>query len=245
MKRNKGITKLKPRKYRVRAVGTSPRTGRRKVITRVCNGSLKDAQRLYAELKLQIENGDVRERMTLGDYAKSWMTTKAPRLRKSTRTKYVTDLRLHILPEFGEVFIDTLRPMDIKRFIARQSETLAGNTVKNQLAVLRQLAKDALADEYTSRDFCARVAAPRCHRYTEDDPNLLSAAELDRLMGAVPRQWYPHFAALAFTGLRWGEVAALCWTDIDEANQLVRVRRTNWKGQISEPKTRARAMQAA
>lgn len=89
----------------------------------------------------------------------------------------------------------------------------------------------------TERDFCARVKRPSVRTYTEDDPNCLTAEQLDRLAQAIPAPWYPLFVTMAFTGLRFGEASALMWTDIDYERGLIHIRRNNWKGRITEPKT--------
>jgi integrase len=42
---------------------------------------------------------------------------------------------------------------------------------------------------------------------------------------------------MAFTGLRWGEVSALRWSDVDLQHGAVLIRRGNWKGMEVLPKT--------
>ena len=239
MKRHKGITKIGARKYRVRVRGTDPRTGKPQDIKRICHGTLQDALALQQQMLDQMAQGGPRARMTLTSYSRSWLRRRVGQVKPSTATKYAGDLTRHILPALGDVYIEALRPRDIAAFVAEQSKRYSGWTVTNQLRLLRCIAKDALADELTSRDFCARVRPPKCNAYTEDRPNLLTAEQLGRVAQAIPERWYALFATLAYTGMRWGEVSGLMWDDVDYQRGVIYIRRNNWRGKLGEPKTPA------
>jgi integrase len=170
-----------------------------------------------------------------------WLEHRRATVKESTYSKYENDLRLHILPALGKLYLDSIRPRDVKAFVAEQSKTCAGWSVANRLRLLRTISKDALADDLTDLDFCARVRLPKVDGYTEEEPNLLTAAQLDQVAQAIPPAWYPLFATMAFTGMRWGEVSGLQWSDIDRENGVIRIQRNNWKGVITTPKTRKSA----
>jgi integrase len=58
--------------------------------------------------------------------------------------------------------------------------------------------------------------------------NYLRHDELQRVhahVGANAPEWYPAVLLDAFAGLRWGELSALKWEDIDEARGMIEVRR--------------------
>lgn len=239
MKRHKGITKIAIQKYQVRVRGTDPRTGKRQDRKRVVHGPLQDALALQQQMLEQLAQGGPRARMTLTSYSRSWLRRRVSQLKPSTATKYAGDLTRHILPALGDVYVDALRPRDVAGFVSEQSKRYSGWTVTNQLRLLRCIAKDALADELTTRDFCARVKSPKCNGYTEDRPNLLTAEQLGRLTQAIPEQWYPLFATLAYTGMRWGEASGLMWEDVDFQRGVIHIRRNNWRGVLGEPKTLA------
>ena len=158
-------------------------------------------------------------------------------MKPATYDKYEQAIDRHIAPALGDYYVSELRPSDVAKFVADQASKLAGWTVINQLRLLRTLSKDAQAEGLTDRDFCARVVAPRAKEYTYDEPNLLSGEELGEMMACVTKQWRALVLVMATTGLRWGEVSALQWGDIDEASGVIHVRRNNWKGEVGEPKT--------
>ena len=207
MKRHKGITKLGRKKYRVRVRGTDPRTGAELEAKRIVKGTLEQARAVQHEMAEELTNDDPGERIKLADFAAQWLEHRRGQVKPSTATKYENDLRLHILPELGALYVDSIRPRDVKAMITRQLRTSAGWSVANRVRLLRTIAKDALAEGLTDLDFCARVRLPKVSKYTEDEPNCLSAAQLDQVAQAIPARWYPLFATMAFTGLRWGEVS--------------------------------------
>ena len=73
-----------------------------------------------------------------------------------------------------------------------------------------------------------------------DDPvNLLTVDEMTRFMAALKEGW-PQWYAMAFTQFatasRFSEVSALRWEDIDEGRGIIRIRRGNWRTQVSTAK---------
>jgi integrase len=77
-------------------------------------------------------------------------------------------------------------------------------------------------------------------RRSDDDPNVLTAVELGKVMAVfrdTEREHYPLALTLALTGIRYGEATALRWSDIDEPNAVIRIERAQWHGIVGETKT--------
>jgi integrase len=236
----KGIKRLASNRYRVRVTRQHPVTGQKRFRVRFVHGPRQLAEQVREELIAELEaehRGQAPTRLTLTVFAQQWLELRAARLKPSTTAKYTNDLEKHILPVLGNRMLDDLRPSDIKAMFARDQG--APNSRKNRLRLLCAMSKDALADGLIERDFCARVSVKVPKIYTDDEPNLLTAAQLDALLSAIPREQLDLVCVVAFTGLRWGEVSALQWQDLDLVAGILRVRRTNWKGTIQEPKTDA------
>ena len=201
-------------------------------------GSRYEAEAAKRELEAELEaevSGAARARLTLGDYALQWLEARSASLKPSTRAKYVNDLEGHILPALGDVQLDELRPRDVAVFLARNEG--APNSKKNRLALLRVMAKDALADELIDRDFCLRVSVKVPKVYTQDQPNILGGDLLDAVIERIPWYWLDMSCTLSYTGLRWGEVTALHWPELDFKRKEATVKWTNWKGILGRPKT--------
>ena len=207
---------------------------------RIVHGSRQEAEREHAQLaeELEIELG-LREpppaRVTLSDYARQWIELRARRLKRSTMVKYVKDLEKYILPVLGKRKLDEIRPSDIRAMLAKDKG--APNSQKNRVRLLSAIAKDALADGLIERDFCLRVSVRVPSVYSEEQPNSLSPVQLARLLAHFDEEWIDAANLMAFTGMRWCEIAGLQWADIDLQTGVLRIRRANVKGHLGEPKT--------
>ena len=58
------------------------------------------------------------------------------------------------------------------------------------------------------------------------------------MLGCIDEEWLDIACLLAFTGMRWCEVAGLKWQDIDLDAGTLKIRRANVKGKVGDPKTR-------
>ena len=233
-----GIAKLGRQLYEVLVTRRDRRSGQRVSRRRTVHGSRHEAEAVKRRLEEELDgrlSGRGDDSLTLTDYAPQWLEARSCALKPSTLEKYVNDLGKHILPALGHMKVSELRPRDITGFLAR--DLGAPNSKKNRLALLRVMAKDALADELTDRDFCLRVSVKVPAVYTELEPNLLDAEQFKRLIAEIPQQWLDLACMLSFTGLRWGEVSAFHWRDVDLQEGMATVRWNNWKGELVAPKT--------
>ena len=66
----------------------------------------------------------------------------------------------------------------------------------------------------------------------------MQSEELDRVLSCIDEGWVDIACLMAFTGMRWCEVAGLQWSDIDLDAGMLKIRRANVKGIIGPPKTK-------
>src|SRR5262249_28028355 len=114
-KRQAGIERMGPGTYRIRARLTCPRTGKRKEADRVVQCSdLTDARLLQAKLREELlrESDEPRKRLTVDDYATSWLERRKPSLKPSTGIRYGEQLDL-AMEWIGEIYMDALLPHDV------------------------------------------------------------------------------------------------------------------------------------
>ncbi len=232
------IKRLGPKLYQVRVQFRDPKTKRKRSLEKTVNGTERDARRAERELAAVRDQGGRRKAQTLRAFAKSWLRTRLPTLKPSVAKKYATSLDLHIGPALGDYLLDKIAPSDVQDYVnERVAAGAAGNTVLNELRLLRVLARDSVAEGAAPRNWADRVKAPPVASYTEEAPNLLQPAELAQLLAVVPRRWLALVTLIGFTGLRWGEASALRWEDLDVELGIIRIRRSNWKGKTTAPKT--------
>jgi integrase len=233
------IEKLGPNRWRVRAQGRDPRTGRKVGRKKIVTGSKTQALRALDELKQLVRAGSKPQRLRLKTYARSWLASRAPALKPSVARKYATSLDLHVLPVLGDMYIDSLTHDDVQQYVnGRVASGASGNTVLNELRVIRTIARDSFAAGVAPRYWADRVKPPAVQGWSDEDPNMLTAEQLGRMLEHVPEQWQLLVGLMAFTGMRWGEVSALRWMDVDLPGMVIRIRRGNWKGrEVDAPKT--------
>jgi integrase len=228
--RAEGVRQLSKGRWSVRVKRVDARTG--KVCNRKATVIGSRAQALQRRDELRAELASVTERrgrVQLRMYAEKWLEQRAPQLKRSTVRKYTYAIR-HVAELLGAIFVDALTSSDVAGYVASRLAVAAGNTVLNELRVLRVIARDSVADGVAVRYWCERVKAPAVSHYGDENPNLLTPAQAERVLELVPQQWCGMLMLLITTGLRFGEASALRWSDIEVAAGIARIRRGNYRG---------------
>lgn len=185
--------------------------------------------------------------LTVASYAIDWTESRVRRLRASTRKSYVDCLELHILPEIGHMDCGDVRRSTVealaRSFSAKQKpngDLYAHATVMTWWRTLGVFLRDMAADLETA-DPTVRVRAPkRRPGGYHQERETLSPRELGALLDAVADSSPNRFAevmVLAFAGLRFGEIVALRWEDVDVANRTIHVRQSAARGEVNATKT--------
>ena len=272
MKRGKatrypGVFRMADDKLVVRVKVVDPRTGLKKEVMRQLETtSLPEAARVRAELIDGVRNPVERtKKIRVGDFARSWIESKALRLDATTLRTYVDALENHVLPALGDFYYDALTQMDVQRWIddsirrgwtserrvSRGKKRLAKDArraySRGAVAVwfrtFRTMTRDAIVQLELPRDPTMRISLPERSR-EPDEGNALSPEELYRFMAAMRTtypQHYPLLATLAYTGLRFCHASALRWEDWDEKTGVLHIRRKQVNGKVGPVTRKKRA----
>jgi integrase len=156
--------------------------------------------------------------------------------------EYRRDLEARAIPFFGRLRLAEIEPRHVKTFAQELSEAgLAPATVRNVIAPVRALLATAVEEGLIRSNPCAglRLAGRRPPAEEGDEPaRALSPEELARLIEETAPERRLLVRFLAQTGLRIGELIALCWGDVDLGARRVRVRRRIYRGTVDVPKSR-------
>lgn len=181
------------------------------------------------------------ERQTVGQFLMRWLEAVKPSIRPRTYQSYEILVRLHILPELGQVRLDKLSPQHVQVVLAHKSASgRSAQTVRHVRAILRIALNQAIKWGLVPRNAAALAVAPRLQRKSfrtlspEEARQLLDTAKGHRLEAV-------YSVALSL-GLRMGEILGLRWRDVGLENATLTVNQAIYriagKGLVeAEPKT--------
>lgn len=209
------------------------------------------AERLRLKREL-IEGGEERrrsKRVTVREYAESWLSQKSATVRPSVASLYGQVIVDHISPRLGDLRVEDVRPSDIRDWVSWQlslpgrlmkggeQRTTSPETVNGRLRILKSMMKDA-SEEFGIQDPSRRIGRVKDQRLDNDRRQGLEPEQMQRLLDAAKteEEWWPLILTLALTGARWGEVTALKWADIDRERLRICIRRSHRSGIIGRPK---------
>ncbi|OBF96438.1 integrase [Mycobacterium sp. 852002-51152_SCH6134967] len=126
-------------------------------------------------------------------------------------------------PHWGTVTVADVKTAAVRAWVAKMVDGGVGApTIENAFGVLRQVLGAAVEDGRIPRNPCDGVKLPKRQH---PDRAYLSHSQVATLAAAVTRQG-EVVKFLAYTGLRWGEMAALRVQDFDMLRRRINVSRS-------------------
>lgn len=163
----------------------------------------------------------------------------------TTLANYRTILGVRLLPRFGEMPVDRVRPAQVEALAAQMiREGISAHTRANTLKLLSQVFNYSLRRRWSRENPCLGVRRPRIQ--PSSDIRFLGKDELEALVKAIDIEERPFgtvnraiVLTAAMTGMRQGELLALRWLDVDWRAKRIRVRRNYVRGFMGTPKSRS------
>jgi integrase len=157
-------------------------------------------------------------RVTFETVANSWATN--PGWSASTRARNIGILRHHVLPHWGHIRLEAITYDDAQTWVnGLASSGLAGATVRKIAGVFSGVLASAVRGKRLRISPAEDLALPRQalarRRY-------LTAGQVEALADSSG-EWGDLVRALAYTGLRFGEVAALRVRVVDILRKRLRI----------------------
>ena len=172
-------------------------------------------------------------RMTLGEWLDQWLENIAGTIRPSTLTRYRGTVNRHINPHIGSKPIAQIKGKDIQKLyetLAKQGnritgEGLASGTIRGIHSMLHEALGAAQQASIIPKNPTEEIDAPK---FSYKPKQVLTNKQLDQFMEVIQKDdvWHGFFYTELTTGLRRGEICGLKWTDFDENDGTLKVRRT-------------------
>ena len=159
-------------------------------------------------------------RTRLGDWIQGWQATRA-NLSPLTRIRDEGSIRNHVMPRFGQVPIGQLQPVHIGQWVADlDASGLAPATTRKAYQLLAAALSSAVDNGLIPVSPCRNVKLPKL---TSPVMRILEPAEIGALADAIDEKYRALVLTAAFTGLRFGELAALHVDRFDALRKSLRV----------------------
>jgi integrase len=214
---------------------------KRKKVRKALSQSISEARQLRDELLREVVlHGDIPTRRPqngpgplFGEMAKEWVEIIKKEIKKSTLTDYRYSMNRYVLPRFGNVLIGEINYLDIRKFVSEL--TCSPKRINNVLVPMRSVLKMAFLSGIIEKNPMDRV---KNVKVAKPDIHPLSMEEVKLVLEHVSPRFRNFFIVAFFTGMRFGEMAALKWKHIDFRQGNIKVRETLVMGETGRPKTK-------
>jgi integrase len=172
--------------------------------------------------------------ITFTDFARDWFETYVKNNNKHSEiiSKEMI-LRVHLVPYFGRLKLYEIKNLDIEKYKAQKiAGKLSPKSVNNHLAVLKKAFQCAL--EWGAVKSCPII---RMLRTPPQKYNFLNHEECRRLLVATDGVWHDMIVIALGTGLRFGELIALTWEDVDFRTGEFTIKQAYAKGVLGSTKS--------
>ena len=160
--------------------------------------------------------------ITVGEMYASWSTTQGHLSLSTTKTR-CSAWRNHVRQRWGQTSVVDVKTSAVKAWVTQMiTDEIGVPTIIQAFGILRQVLGAAVDDNRIPRNPCSGVPLPKSEHA---DRGYLSHAQVATLAATIER--LPEVVRfLAYTGLRWGEMAALRVQDFDMLRRRVNVSRS-------------------
>ena len=218
--------------------------------TKTVHGTKREAEIELAKFVSEIQNGLVIEGKALkfSEFTDIWKRDYASKeLAPDTVKRYYRMLDTRILPYFGRMYINKIKPTDIMRFydllskdtqlerkkntkIVKTNKPLSRKTILEHHRLIHAMLTKAVYWQVIVSNPADRVQPPKViktKRKCYDDVQCKYLLSNLSQLGEDKIKFKVAIALAIFTGARLGELAGLSWSDIDLNNGIIHINRSS------------------
>jgi len=222
-----GIFEIGPNRFLVRVWSKDLRTGKRRKTEKLA-ATLEEAVVEREKARRGVSRAKTELRILFDDFAERWAEENGNRVEESTKV-FWSYAFAHASMAFGDVYVDALTPADFRSWRNTTAKDVAAPTFNGWLRTVRLCLDDAVEDGLIptnpARAIKTRREGPtkgaRANALSVDDFKLFVAATVLVSGERVAEDIARLILAMAWTGLRKGEVLALRWDDYRDGELLV------------------------
>ena len=178
------------------------------------------------------------DRTTFADYSAAWAEHHRTQVEPKTWARYESLLRIHLLPRFGAMKLQQIRPGHVQA--ALNEIDRSPRTVQHVRALLSKMMRQAVAWGMIPASPVPATTAPRAERPDLEIPDVDGARVL--MAAAEDSIWEMPVYLATFTGARRGEILAIGWEHVDFDRARIRIARSlerlGGEFRFKEPKTK-------
>lgn len=160
-------------------------------------------------------------RVTIGSLGDEFMKTKAAKLKRSAFTTLEVSWRRRVKERWGDVPLGGVKHEDVQKWIDElRAEGYASTTIMRDYGLLIGILDRAVREEKIPAHRARGVELPRHQRA---EKHYLTHAQV-ALLADSARTHRLMIYSLAYTGMRWGEMAGLKAKNVDLERNRIRVK---------------------
>ncbi|PIC71150.1 site-specific integrase [Sporosarcina sp. P16b] len=202
--------------------------GKRKRKTRTVKAkNMTEAKKKLAAFVTEIEGGNYIDptNMSFGAFAHDWFEKSAKRnLSPSTLSSYENTLKRHILPNFADMKMDSIKPIHVTDYLISLETTrldgkkkvgLAPATIKKHHDLLSNIFQFAIKNGSIKTNPVTNSEKPT---QKKTETAVYTTEEVRQLFAMLDDEGVKHSLMIRLaieTGMRRGEILGLQWNDID------------------------------
>lgn len=173
-------------------------------------------------------------------FAEIWFSECEVGWRYSHRETVRRDLKLYLLPEFGDEYIDRILKTDVLRFRASLGRKqrpngkvgLSTSRINRIIGPLKMILREA-ADRF---DFPSQVQGIKTLKVPRSNVDPFSLQEVQRILANVRSDFRSYYTVRFLTGMRTGEIDGLKWKYVDFERRQILIRESFVMGKMDYTK---------
>ncbi len=189
-------------------------------------------QKLSRGEKLEEEKTESKE--SFAKFARTWFEVYVKGNNKHSEIiSKESILRVHLIPFFGKIILERIDTQIIERYKREKTKTnLCNKSINNHLAVMRKCLETAL-------EWKILKETPKI-KFLKTPPqkfDYLSESECQTLLANTSKDLHDMILIGLNAGLRFGEIIALSWKDVDLDRKILSISQSIAKGKIGSTKS--------